>query len=248
VVTARNSDDVWNETGASLAVAFQPFFYQTWWFYLSSGAVAATVLFAAWKVRVHQFQARERELASLVEQQTEELRLVNEELQYLALADGLTGVANKRRFQEFLAAEWRRANRSQDSIALLLLDIDHFKPYNDRYGHQAGDECLARIAAALTATASRPTDLLARFGGEEFAIVLGGTDLNGAVSIAREAGAIVQGLRLPHAGSTTSEFVTISIGVAAAVVNDTTSSSDLIGAADAALYRAKAEGRNRVQS
>ncbi len=248
VVTAGNSDDVWNETGASLAVAFQPFFYQTWWFYLACGAGGAALLFGAWKMRVNQYQARERELASLVEQQTEELRLVNEELQYLALADGLTGVANKRRFEDFLAAEWRRANRSHDSVALLLLDIDHFKLYNDRYGHQAGDECLARIAAALTATASRPTDLLARFGGEEFAIVLGGTDLNGAVSIAREAGAIVHALQIPHAGSTTSEFVTVSIGVAVTVVSDTTSASDLIGAADAALYRAKAEGRNRVHS
>ena len=248
VVTAGNSDDVWNETGASLAVAFQPFFYQTWWFYLASGAIAAGVLVGAWKIRVSRYQARERELASLVEQKTEELRMVNEELQYLALADGLTGVANKRRFEEFLAAEWRRAHRSHGSVALLLLDIDHFKAYNDRYGHQAGDECLARIAAALTATASRPTDLLARFGGEEFALVLGGTDLDGALSIAREANAIVHALRIPHAGSTTSEFVTASIGVAAAAVDDTTSASDLIGAADAALYRAKAEGRDRVQS
>ncbi len=247
VVTAGNSDDVWNQTGASLAVAFQPFFYQTWWFYLACGAGAAALLFGVWKMRVAQFHSRERQLASLVAQQTEELRLVNEELQYLALADGLTGVANKRRFNEFLTAEWRRASQSHGSVALLLLDIDHFKLYNDRYGHQAGDECLARIAAALTTTADRPTDLLARFGGEEFAIILGETDLDGALTVARQVRAIVLDQRIPHAGSTTSELVTISIGVAALAADDTTSASDLIGAADAALYRAKAEGRNRVQ-
>jgi len=247
VVTAGNSDDVWNDTGASLAIVFQPFFYQTWWFYLACGAGAAAVLLGAWKMRVNRYQMRERELASLVAQQTEELRMVNAELQYLALADGLTGVANKRRFEEFFAAEWRRAERAGGSIALLLIDVDHFKPYNDRYGHQAGDECLTRIAAALTTTTSRPTDLLARFGGEEFALVLGGTDLKGASIIAREAGAIVRGLRIPHAGSTTSEFVTVSIGVAAIAASGAVSSSDLIGAADAALYRAKAAGRNSVQ-
>jgi diguanylate cyclase (GGDEF)-like protein len=248
VVTAGNSDDVWNGTGASLAVAFQPFFYQTWWFYLACGGVGVALLYGAWKVRVKQFQSRERELASLVAQQTEELRLVNEELQYLALADGLTGVANRRRFEDFLAAEWRRASRSHGPISLLLLDIDHFKLYNDRYGHQAGDECLARIAAAVTAAVSRPSDLLARFGGEEFVIVLGGTDLQGALMIAREASAIVQGLRIPHAGSPTSEVVTVSIGAAATAVSDTMSESALIRAADAALYRAKADGRNCIRS
>ena len=246
VVTAGNSDDVWNQTGASLAVAFQPFFYQTWWFYLACGAGAAAALFGAWKWRVKQYQARELELASLVAQQTEELRLVNEELQYLALADGLTGVANKRRFEDFLAAEWRRAERSRGSIALLLLDIDHFKLYNDRYGHQAGDECLTRIAVALIATANRPTDLLARFGGEEFAIILGDTDRDGALRIAREVHAVVRGLRIPHAGSPTSAHVTVSIGVAATVADDTMSSAALIRAADAALYRAKAAGRNGI--
>ena len=248
VVTAGNSDDVWNQTGASLAVAFQPFFYQTWWFYLACAAGVTAVLFGIWKMRVNAFQSRERELASLVEQKTEELRMVNEELQYLALADGLTGVANKRRFEDFLAAEWRRASRLRGPIALLLLDIDHFKLYNDCYGHQAGDECLARLAAGLTATVGRPTDLLARFGGEEFAIVLGGTTLEGALRIASEARAIVLGLRIPHAGSPTSEFVTVSIGVAATVVNDTMSEAALIRAADAALYRAKADGRNGIRS
>ena len=245
VVTAGNADDVWNTTGASLAVAFQPFFWQTWWFHLTCVAGLVAVLFGAWKMRVTQFKARESELAALVAQQTEELRLVNEELQYLALADGLTGVANRRRFEEFLAAEWRRAHRAGGPIALLLLDVDHFKLYNDHYGHQAGDDCLVRIAAALTATASRPTDLLARFGGEEFAIILGGTDLKGALSIARDAGALVLGQQIPHAGSPTSDFVTVSIGVAAVTVSDAVSASDLISDADAALYRAKGEGRNR---
>jgi diguanylate cyclase (GGDEF)-like protein len=248
VVTAGNSDDVWNEQGASLGVEFQPFFYQTRLFYLTGGIAVAALLLGAWLGRANQFRSRERELAALVEHKTEELRKANAELQQLAHTDGLTGVANRRAFEEFLADEWRRALRSREPVSLLILDIDHFKLFNDTYGHHAGDECLKSVAAALKATIRRPTDLVARFGGEEFAIVLGGTDLPGALIVARQAMETVFGLKIPHAASQTSEYLTVSIGVAATTVTSGMSESDLIVAADAALYRAKADGRALIRS
>jgi len=248
VVTAGNSDDVWNGQGASLGVEFQPFFYQTRLFYLTGGVVVAALLLGAWLGRANQFRSRERELAALVEHKTEELRKANAELQQLAHTDGLTAVANRRAFEEFLVEEWRRALRSREPVSLLILDIDHFKLFNDTYGHHAGDECLKRVAAALKAAIRRPTDLVARYGGEEFAIVLGGTDLAGALNVARQAMETVLALKIPHAGSQTSGFLTVSIGVAATTVTSGMAESTLIKAADAALYRAKAEGRARVCS
>lgn len=129
-----------------------------------------------------------------------------------------------------------------------MLDIDHFKLFNDTYGHHEGDECLKRVAAALKDTVHRPTDLLARFGGEEFALVLGGTDRAGAVNIAERAMGKVKSLRIPHRTSETSSHVTVSAGVATLFVTVDMSEAELIKAADEALYRAKANGRNQIAS
>ena len=177
------------------------------------------VLLGVWQVSVHRFKARERQLAhAWWPKKTEELRTANEELQHLANSDGLTAIGNRRRFEEFLADEWRRAIRFKTPVSLVLLDIDHFKLFNDTYGHQAGDECLKKVAAALGETIHRPTDLLTRFGGEEFAIILGGTDAAGAMNIAEQAVARVNGLKIPHAGSPTSPHLTVSAGVATMLV------------------------------
>ncbi len=246
VVTAANSDNVWNDTGASLELELQPFFYQTWLFYLACFAGTASVVFAAWKTSVHRFASRERQLATLVADKTEELRRANEELQHLAHSDSLTGVSNRRRFEEFLADEWRRAVRFKTEMSLVLLDIDHFKLFNDTYGHVAGDEALRKVAAALTGTTHRPTDLLARFGGEEFALVLAGTGQPGAMKVAAQAIAQVEALRIPFPESPTSPHLTVSAGVATTLVAMGASEADFITAADQALYRAKDGGRNRV--
>lgn len=247
-VKAANSDNIWNEEGASLPLVLKPFFYQTNLFYALCALGAAVVLFSAWKVSVLRFQSRERELARLVAEKTEALRMANEELRHLAHSDELTAVANRRRFDEFLGDEWRRAIRFKSEISLVLLDIDHFKLFNDTYGHQAGDECLKSVAAALKTTIHRPTDLLARFGGEEFAMVLGGTDSAGALQVAEHALAKVNSLRIPHEQSATAAFVTISAGVATTIPVTGMSESDFLKAADQALYRAKAGGRNRIES
>ena len=150
----------------------------------------------------------------LVGEKTEELRKANEELRHLANSDELTAVANRRRFEDFVGDEWRRAIRHTTELSLVLFDIDHFKLFNDTYGHHAGDECLKSVAAALTKTIQRSTDLLARFGGEEFAIVLPGTDKAGALKVAEQALNQVNALAIPHRQSPTSTHLTISAGVA----------------------------------
>ena len=248
LVTAGNSDDVWNERGAALDVVFQPFFYQTRTFFALCAVMISLLVLAVWRARIAQFQSRELQLGRLVAEKTEALRVANEELRHLAHSDGLTGVGNRRRFEDFLASEWRRARRGGSEISLVLIDIDHFKLFNDAYGHHAGDDCLRRVGAVLTSAVRRPGDLVARFGGEEFAILLGGTDAAGALAVARQVLAVVEHLAIPHRASPTSDHVTISVGVATTSVPEGLQESALIEAADAALYRAKAAGRNRVES
>lgn len=246
LVQAANSDGVWNEKGAALDIKLTPFFYQTRLFYLSCAVVALLLLLSVWKISVHQLKARERKLARLVAEKTEELHLANEELRHLANSDGLTSVGNRRLFEEFLTGEWHRAIRFKTEISLILLDVDHFKLFNDTYSHQAGDECLKKVAGALRETINRPTDMVTRFGGEEFAIILGGTDAEGALVIARQAMDNVRELNIPHAASKTCDRLTVSIGVATTFPGYGMSELDFIEMADRALYRAKETGRNRI--
>lgn len=248
LVKAANSDGVWSEITPNIRLELKPFFYQTDGFYLLSALGAVLGLLLIWRVSVHQLKLRERRLARLVTQKTEELKKANEELQLIANSDGLTAVGNRRLFEEFLADEWHRAIRFKTEISLVLLDIDHFKLFNDTYGHQAGDNCLKKVAAGLRETIHRPTDLVARFGGEEFAIVLGGTDLEGALTIAQQAMENVKNLGIAHCASPTGEHVTISIGVATTFVAVGMQESELIKAADLALYQAKATGRDQIVS
>ncbi|MBA4176787.1 MAG: diguanylate cyclase response regulator [Leptothrix sp. (in: Bacteria)] len=158
--------------------------------------------------------------------------------------DGLTGVRNRRAFDEQLGTEWRRAVRDGTELSVVLLDVDFFKRYNDHYGHQAGDACLRAVAERLRVAVRRPGDLVVRYGGEEFACLLPDTPLQGALAFARELGAGIEALALAHAESTVSEFVTVSLGVCTAAVHGAGSAEALLRAADAQLYEAKAAGRN----
>ncbi|MBE1162674.1 GGDEF domain-containing protein [Dyella acidiphila] len=164
----------------------------------------------------------------------------------MALRDGLTGVPNRRAFEEALEREWRLALRSQQAISLLLADIDLFKQYNDRYGHLAGDACLREVASVLQQALKRPADMLARYGGEEFVLVLPNTPGAGAGNVAMRLCKQLSRLQLPHDDSPT-RYVTISIGVACVVPTEGAQPNDLISAADRALYAAKRNGRNRVE-
>jgi diguanylate cyclase (GGDEF)-like protein len=171
------------------------------------------------------------------------------ELAVLAATDGLTSLANRRTFDNRLQAEWLRAARDGTYLSLLLIDIDHFKAFNDLYGHQAGDECLREVAGILRASVKRPGDLVARYGGEELAVLLPSTDKQGAIAVAEDVRSRIEELATPHAANTPGGVLTISVGTATlkpAVEILRTDPKMLITLADGALYRAKLEGRNRV--
>ena len=181
-------------------------------------------------------KAREKEL--------EERNLMLERLSYL---DGLTGLANRRYFDESMIQEWRRSLRERTALSLLMIDIDHFKSYNDNYGHQQGDDCLRRVSTALGQALKRPGDFAARYGGEEFAIVLPNTDADGAMVVAETLRENVAELRLPNPGSQVSDQVTVSVGVCSLIPEPGVAVEALISAADKALYTAKSKGRNQVR-
>ena len=170
----------------------------------------------------------------------------NLQLQRLASVDGLTGIVNRRYFDERLEEEWLRAARAKDWLTLVMVDIDHFKAFNDHYGHLAGDDCLKAVAKALIEVLRRPADLVARFGGEEFVIVLPGTSPEGAELVAEKVRRCVEGLNIPHAFSSAGDRVTASVGVATVVPTNRLEPTSLLAEADAALYQAKGAGRNRI--
>jgi diguanylate cyclase (GGDEF)-like protein len=187
-----------------------------------------------------------RTLEQKVAERTAALAKANEELHRLATLDGLTQVANRRCFDEYLLHEWKRSQREQQPLSLLLCDVDYFKRYNDYYGHQQGDECLKQVAHVLSNVAKRSVDLVARYGGEEFVIVLPNTDLEGASVVAETVRQSVQHLQIPHAQSDISPVISLSVGVACRIPTDAWSPQDLIARADRALYAAKQNGRNCV--
>jgi two-component system, chemotaxis family, response regulator WspR len=169
----------------------------------------------------------------------------NIELQKLAALDALTGIANRRRFDDAVRIEWQRGQRERQPLSLLMCDIDYFKQYNDTYGHPSGDLCLKKAAAVLTEHLKRPADLAARYGGEEFAILLPDTPLAGAMSLAEECVRHLEHLRITHNGSPHG-VVTLSVGVACVTPTPESSTEDLIASADRALYAAKNAGRNQA--
>ncbi len=176
-----------------------------------------------------------------------QLKLKTDLLEQIAMQDGLTQIPNRRCFDQRFQEEWARLSRSAQTLALLMIDIDHFKAYNDHYGHGAGDECLKRVAHAIHQVPNRPMDLVARYGGEEFAALLPETDEEGALHLAYQMLASVQSLGIEHAYSGAAPWVTISIGLAVhSATHPKCSAEHLREAADQALYRAKIEGRNRV--
>lgn len=174
------------------------------------------------------------------------LKAQADELRRLATIDHLTGLPNRRAFDEVLNREWRRAHRGGYPLATLMLDIDFFKQFNDFYGHPAGDACLQAVARGLDDCAKRPGDFVARYGGEEFAILLADTNMEGAVVFGETLCAAVEALNIRHEKSSISENVTASIGVSVFTHENKTDAATLVSAADLALYSAKRAGRNRV--
>ncbi|MDY7002919.1 MAG: diguanylate cyclase [Cyanobacteriota bacterium] len=174
------------------------------------------------------------------------LEKLNQELKEIAYVDGLTGICNRRHFEEKLDQEWKRVTRDNASMSIIMVDIDYFKPYNDTYGHQQGDKCLQQVAQTISAAVKRPGDFVARYGGEEFVVVLPNTPIEGALKVAEDIRAQIEALKIPHTASPVSKFVTSSLGVANSCCSNDSNPQILLEAADIALYNAKNAGRNQV--
>jgi diguanylate cyclase (GGDEF)-like protein len=169
-----------------------------------------------------------------------------DEMHLMARVDALTGIGNRREFDETLESEVRASMRSQATLGMLLIDIDHFKAYNDRYGHPAGDKCLCQVAHVLQRVVRRPRDKVARYGGEELVVLLPGTPLKGVLEVGQDVLESVRDLALPHEGNKAAEMVTVSVGAATLLATSSADGAKLVRMADEALYAAKTSGRNRM--
>ena len=179
-------------------------------------------------------------------QAEEALQRANRELEKLAREDGLTKLANRRKFDEYLEVEWRRQKRAQKPVSLIMCDVDNFKSYNDTYGHPTGDACLVEIAEIIMRSVHRVSDMGARYGGEEFAVIMPETDINGARVVADRISRGLKELKIPHSRSNAAPYVTVSYGVASMIPRDDLPSWALIEMADRRLYQAKQRGRNLI--
>ncbi|GGE90312.1 ligand-binding sensor domain-containing diguanylate cyclase [Massilia psychrophila] len=244
-VKAANEQGVWSKQPAKVSIRILPPFWQTWWFRLLAALLAIGLPAMVYRARVRSLTRRQLQLQTLVAARTGELEESNAKLATLSSTDALTGITNRRGLDEALAAEWRRAKRGNHALALAMLDVDHFKSYNDFYGHQAGDQCLRAVAALIETFGRRTGDMAARYGGEEFALLAPATDCADALALAQAICCELERLALPHAQSPYG-VVTISIGVAAIVPADDNDSGMLVRLADKALYRAKQAGSNRA--
>ena len=245
-VEAKDADGEWSERRAEFPFVILPPWYLSWWFIGSFALIPASVVMAVVRWRMLRAKKRERELVRMVDEKTQDLRKANEELQRLSFTDPLTGLANRRVFNQTLERECTRIRRTGSAVSLLMLDLDHFKALNDSQGHQKGDEYLVSVAAELARIARRQPDLAARCGGEEFAVILTGTSGADAKQLGEEARQAIEALQLPHWASSVAPFLTVSIGIATGVTGGWTTPDALIAAADRALYAAKRSGGNRA--
>lgn len=233
------------------AISLQQFDYHRAWSTADLAlleAAAAQLGIAIAQVQLLEQEQQQRDILARQNRALQEaeaaLVTANRELERMAMVDGLTGIANRRQFDETLTREWRRLRREHQPLALLLVDVDYFKRYNDHYGHQAGDWCLTQIAGVLRASVQRPADLVARYGGEEFVVILPNTKGEGAVHVAERIRGALKTLKLPHASSPVVPYVTVSIGIACQVPRNNNSAALLLAAADEALYEVKQQGRD----
>lgn len=246
-VSASLDGKRWRESAQPLSITMTPHFYQSTWFVALATLLTLATAVALFQLRTHQLRRRHVEMERLIAIKTEELRIANEHLSRLSFADSLTGLANRRRLDEMLETEWRRAARLQTWLALVIADIDAFKAYNDALGHPEGDKALVAVAQVITQAASRAGDFAARFGGEEFVILIPGANPASAVAFAEGLRRACEARAIPHPNSPVSTVVTISLGVAARVPSGENTAAGLLAEADAALYKAKQSGRNQLR-
>lgn len=245
-VEAKEGDGEWSGQRAQFPFRILTPWYSTWWFIALCVLIPLSIAGGTLWLRFLGAQRRERELVLLVEEKTADLRRANEELVLLSFTDPLTGLANRRVFDQTLDRECSRLSRTDSSLSLLSIDVDHFKALNDSQGHQKGDDCLVALGAALTRLCRREVDLAARCGGEEFAIILPETPAYGAEQFGERIRQGIGALKLPHPASPVAPFLTVSVGVATGTKDWCSTREALVAAADKALYAAKEAGRNRI--
>ncbi len=252
-VIACNNDGIWNLTGAELVIRKLEHFYKSPWFYFSMVGLGVLVFWVYFRLRVMKMKENQKLLEDQVSERTQEIQDQHKQLENytqlledLAQTDPLTGLLNRRTFFDLLDREWRHCIRDERPITIVMIDIDYFKRYNDRYGHLKGDDCLQEVAGQIKKAVKRSTDLTARYGGEEFIVALPRCDISNGQSKAAEIREKVSQLRLEHADSPAADHVTISLGAACIVPKKGESYLPLINTADEALYQAKSDGRNRV--
>ena len=259
-LTTSHNEGPWHGNIVAPMASVAPWFFQTGWLYALCAVALLFAVFVAHRLRIRQIVARNAELAAQVTDRTAKLEAANallsergrqleeanRRLELLSTVDSLTDAANRRQFDHILDAEWRRCARTGLPLALLMLDIDHFKPFNDGYGHLTGDVCLKKVAGVVRRLVQRAGELVARYGGEEFAVLLPGSDAPHARELAESIRLEVELLAITHAYSKVAPVVTISAGVAAMIPIYGNTPGELVAAADRALYHAKQTGRNRV--
>ena len=259
-VIAANSDGFWNREGASFRFQLLPHFWQTTVFYLGLVLLAQALIGLSFLFIIKRGRRREQKLALQVEERTVQLNQLNLELHetnrklqsanrmlnHLAKNDALTGIANYRSFSEHFVREWKVAQREHRPLSLITIDIDFFKDFNDSLGHQKGDECIKRTARAISGQLKRPSDFVARYGGDEFIVILPGTDRNGAERIATKIRLAIRKLKIDHPAAPTGTTVTVSLGIASTVPAIDADSGEFLRRSDQALYQAKKAGRNRM--
>jgi diguanylate cyclase (GGDEF)-like protein len=246
-VIAADHDGIWNNDGDAVQVSVAPLYYEAWWF---RGLVVLLALLAGplfYRVRVRRLTKQKADLEHLVAERTSALEIANTLLAKLAQEDGLTGLLNRRAFDQAIGEECRRASRLRSPLSLVLIDLDAFKAYNDHLGHLAGDECLRTVSKAIAGASRRAGELVARYGGEELAVIIPGDSPESVARQAEHLRALIHDLALPHPGSTVAPVVTVSVGVAYGSLGGDVTPSALIAGADRALYLAKQRGRNRVE-
>ena len=246
-VIAANNDGVWNTEGASLALTVAPLFHERLWVRTLVALLVVLAFPVFHTFRMRRLTAQKVALERVVAERTAALETANTLLAQLAREDGLTGLLNRRAFDSALREESRRATRLRSPLALLLLDIDSFKAFNDRLGHQAGDKCLRAVSQAIAVGSRRAGELVARYGGEELAVIIPGDSRDSVMRQAEQLRLTVEDLGLPHPDSAVAPVVTVSVGIGFAPLDRDVSTEELITAADRALYQAKARGRNRVE-
>lgn len=246
-IEAQGREGAWNPHGAEFPFEILTPWYRRWWFVGICVLVPLIVVGIIVRLRFLGTKRRESELLRIVDERTRDLRKANQDLLQLSTVDSLTGLANRRVFDQTLDKECSRVKRTDSTFSLVLFDTDHFKAINDSEGHQRGDEYLVLVGNELTLNARREIDVVARYGGEEFALILGGTDAATAARIAESVRSAIEDRQLPNNASPLAPFLTVSAGVATATRGSWNTPEGLVAAADQALYRAKRSGRNRVE-